>query len=277
MALELRGYSGLQRAVPKKWRNAAAEKILQIGLNIEKFDGQTSVNLAAVRDALTENPRLNFIGYFNHNALSDPIIAAHVYWTHIDPQRSRRVIIPASDWHMHPGNNRLFGEFFRFGAAMEEFEIIPIVQDYMIGDDKYINFRTGKPYTPDDAKTINGASSQHLLRASKSDPIATLLAPEGTRGKLDVMQSAQPGIETMARALTPGVVLPMGIEFDGDHGRGLNLHVPVKMHVAEPFTVFDRKSAPTVDDYMIRLAGALPPHLRGVYADRISQPGELPV
>jgi len=270
MALELGGFDKLRKVVKQPALQRVADRILEKGHKLE-IDEQSRKNLATARDELARDPKRHFIGYFNHNAYSDPGIYARVFWEEIDPQRTRKVIVPASDWHMHPGNNFVFGNFVRLAATMQDFDVIPIVQGYMIGNEKYINFRTGLPYTQADADGINRASLLHLTRERKSRPTAVFLAPEETRGEIDVLQEAKPGIETMAKSLSPCVVLPMGIEFIGDHGRGLNLGSRVGVHVPEPFIIEGRDNVPTIDDFMLRLAGALPTNLQGVYADRVAQ------
>lgn len=270
MALELGPFGNLRKIFPRRLLRKTADAILHQGHKVE-LDSDSLANLNLVKDALARDPKMNFVGYFNHNAYADPGLSARIFWDHIDPKRTRHLVVPASDWHTHAGNNPSFAHFVRLAATMEGFDIIPIVQAYMVGDERYINFRTGLPYTEADKEQINKASSKHLMRMRKAGPTAVVLAPEETRGALDVLQEAKPGIESMARTMSPCVVVPMGIEFVGDHDRGLNLRSTVKIHVPEPFFIEGREGLPTVDDYMFRLAGALPAHLRGTYVDPGSQ------
>lgn len=249
-------------------RRRVAQEVLHRAHHLE-VDPTSEAQLDWVSNFLKKHPNFNFVGYFNHNAYADPGLFAYLFLTRIDQERRLAYTMPASDWHLFIRNNHYFAPVVKLGSAMLDYTVLPTVQDYMVNDEKYVNQRTGNPYSQSDRTGINLTSFKKMKRLIRSgQAVAAIVAPEETRGKLDKMQRAQPGLESLVRdTLVPCVVLPIGFSYRGDHGRGINLFSTVDAFVADPFVVDSAESAPSLDQMMYRLAGVLPKNLRGVYTN----------
>lgn len=151
--------------------------------------------------------------------------------------------------------------FFAFGAKLGEFvfeyDLIKLVQAYMVGDPKY-------GYTAEGAQR----TYQPFFRRLKKATNATLMiSPEGHRSPDGKLQKGEEGIELMTRLLYPVICLPIGIRYEGDdfERSELNIGKKVDLTVAQPIYKEDASTKVTLDDLMIRLASILPPHMRGVW------------
>lgn len=79
----------------------------------------------------------NILMYVNHIAFDDPVVDPLFNTRFIDPQRTRKLIIPASHWHVNPENNRAFALAAKAAEYFFDAEIYPLIQKYMVGNPQF--------------------------------------------------------------------------------------------------------------------------------------------
>ena len=215
-----------------------------------------------VRDLLNGNPTLSYILYFNHIAINDPVVAAHIM-EKIDPRHKRYRMAPASFSHtdpLNPGNaglNTFINEANKCGI-----ETIRTIQAHQV------NIEGG--YTEEDAL----ATYRNLLRrivfvhqkqtSKELTPIGCLISIEGHRSDDGQLGEPQDGILTIGKNLLPVVFVPLTMWYDDQYDRdGKNLGAVINLALAEPFIQTERNNGPTIDMLMGLLASELPENLRG--------------
>lgn len=210
-----------------------------------------------------EKPRYNFIAAFNHISFDDPILALWLFWTQVDTESERPMLLPASYHHMRFSENPAFATAYFLGSLVFNYERTPIIQAYQVGNPKY-------GYTEDEAIGTYKNLLRKMGQLQRQGSFSFMIAPEGHRSEQEnsSLQEAEPGLGYFVRRMSPCVIMPLGITYRGPFKRNsLNPRSGVQLHIAEPVVVEDRitkkDERETIETTMDRIASVLPDHMRG--------------
>ena len=210
-----------------------------------------------VKEYLQENPEMNFVLYFNHISLDDPAALLRVA-NLIDPNGTRHLVVPSS--LSHANSNDFLGKFISFSMEVVAgcgIEVMPVVQ----------TFQVGEKYTQEEARESYIKLFNRLKELKKSEiPTGVIIGPEGHRSENGELSSAESGMVAAGRLLSPVMYIPLAISYGGEFKRDkMNIGSKMKINIGEITVQETAREYPSIEELMMKLAGALPEEMRGVW------------
>lgn len=251
------------------------ELLANSGYNIETINSQ---NL----DVLQKGPDSPCVLYFNHTVPDDPILSILLIQSNA-PQRINNLIIPVSEHYMQFRNFFMYASAVRIGRSFGGIEMPEIVQSYRKRGD-------GRESLQSKSESLNLTLVRLFSKKMSKGPVI-LISPEGHRSDSGSLLPAETGIGSLAKLMQNakmrgeidnGYFIPLAIVIkDRRDPDLLNFSFKgkpeVKLTVGEAIDVDkvitesrqlgpDTKQAGAISHYLMsRLAGLLPPQMRGFY------------
>ncbi len=226
------------------------------------IDQESKQNISNIKEYLSENKKVNFVGYFNHICFSDPLLAGHVAGL-IDPKKTRHIIAPISYSHTDPerSNNGGTMHMKKISEACGV-EMRRVIQTYQINNPEY-------GYTQEQANETYLKLFRRLKELNKSETATgCLICPEGHRSDDGILGPGEEGMLSIGRFLQPVAYVPIGISYEGDYNRsGLNFGKRLNLSVGEMIISEKGDKSLTTDILMRNLADILPIKMRGQWAE----------
>ena len=236
-------------------------------INISQESQEKIKNLG---EFLNENREVNFITYFNHIGIIDPMLVGYMV-NKIDPQKTRKIITPVSYYHTESKNIKdVVPRVMNNLSNSCGVETIKVIQAYQVDNPKY-------GYTQSQAD----ATYKELIREVREYKkqgilIGFIISPEGHRSEDGSLGSVEKGILLFEKILEPVILIPIGIYYDKKYSRdGLNIGKKLNLEIGESYFYEKGKERKDIDFYMNNLAGALPPEMRGYYGEITKIGGSL--
>lgn len=216
---------------------------------------------------LDKNREVNFITYFNHIGITDPVLVGYMV-NKIDPQKTRKIITPVSYSHTESKNIKdIVPRVMNSLSSSCGTETIKVIQKYQINNPEY-------GYTQSQAD----ATYKELIRKVREyvkggRAIGFIISPEGHRSEDGSLGNVERGILMFEKILEPVVLIPIGIYYDKKYSRsGLNIGKSLNLEIGESYFYENGKERKDINFYMNNLAEVLPIEKRGIWTRNNEMP-----
>jgi hypothetical protein len=222
------------------------------------IDNASKERLENIKEIVNQRSNLNLIFYFNHTSIVDPLFVGNIA-VRINPKGKIVAPMSYSNTENKPENkkNIAMGKIIE-ACGVKTFRVI---QSYQINNPEY-------NYSPEIIGRQNMAFIRgvgKLAKEEKGTPISMIISPEGHRTEGSLIR-AESGIVFSGSLLAPTLYVPVGIDFEGDIDKGMNLFKRVNLSIGETYLQESPKDRVDLDVLMYNLAAVLPEARRGVYA-----------
>jgi len=226
-----------------------------------RIDSETKEKIKNIREEVFRRDNLNLVFYFNHTTLVDPLLAGNIA-RRIETRKDSQWIAPVSfsNTEGKSGNSGIVLMTKVIEACGVETH--RVIQTYQIDNPEY-------GYTKEEAFRQNRKFLERLKILGKRETkksVSLIISPEGHRTE-GVLTKGESGMVTSGKLLVPTLYVPIGIDFEGQQSRGLNLFHRVNIRLGENF--LQETTKPEEDQFqklMLNLAQTLPVSRRGYYS-----------
>jgi hypothetical protein len=226
-----------------------------------RIDDESNKKLEDIKGVINQGTRFNLVFYFNHTTLADPLFAGMMA---IRANPRGQIVAPMSysNTEERPENKKTIAMTKIIEACGAK--TFRVIQTYQIGNHEY-------GYDSQTAMKQNMTFVRGLKQISEEErkfPVSLIISPEGHRSETGLLQKGESGIVGAGSILTPTLYVPIGIDFENNLNRGMNLFKRVNLSIGETYLQENSRDRINLDVLMHNLAMALPEIRRGVYAEK---------
>lgn len=224
------------------------------------FDSR--VRMMRIKQFLSSYNDYSLLLYSNHISLDDLVLPFVVHKV-IDPHWERKILAPISFSHLDKKNQSPFEWLAKTGVVkagqfLFSTEVVPVVQSYQVKNSKYGYTTEEANETYKDLLTkIKELANKRNQQKKEFGEIRTkpsvFVFPEAHRKefekgqipKLDQLQDFDMGVFKLMRFLSPALIVPVGITYEGRYSRETNFFKGVFFEVGNPIQQLGRDDEPT--------------------------------